>query len=294
MLEEVAHTARADADEHFHKVRARNREERHVCLARDGLCKKRFARAGRANQKRTFRELRADGGVFLRVMKEVDDLDERFLRLVLTGHVCKGHTGLLFHVDLRLALTDAAEAAAHLLRHAAHEKREQRVHKHNRQHPRDEERHDRADLLGKVTVIFDVCRVELIGQRGCVLIGNEAGIIEPLLALGFFGLIFCEDDDAVVRLELYLADLPGGEELLEFRIGDLREIGVGDGGIQGVDQKRRNQRRDDQDNNPPCFPVFVVAAGLRLIRLAAVGVVAQNGTCFLWEIPKPRTKRGLF
>ena len=49
LLEEVAHAARADADEHFHKVRARNREERHVCLARDGLCKKRFARAGRAD-----------------------------------------------------------------------------------------------------------------------------------------------------------------------------------------------------------------------------------------------------
>ena len=227
-------------------------------------------------------------------MKEVDDLDERFFRLVLTGHVRKRYAGLLFHVDLRLALADAAETAAHLLRHAAHEKREQRVHKHHRQHPRDEERHDRADLLGKVTVIFDVCRVELIGQRGCVLIGNEAGIIEPLLALGLFGLVFRENDDAVVRLELHLADLPGGEKLLEFRIGDLREIGVGDGGIQGVDQKRRNQRRDDQDNNPPCFPVFVVAAGLRLIRLAAVGVVAQNGTCFLWEIPKPRTKRGLF
>ena len=40
--------------------------------------------------------------------------------------------------------------------------------------------------------------------------------------------------------------------------------------------------------------VFVITAGLRLIRLAAVGVVAQNGTCFLWEIPKPRMKRGLF
>src|SRR5450756_155077 len=35
LLEHVAHAARADADEHFHEVRTRNGEERHVGFARD-------------------------------------------------------------------------------------------------------------------------------------------------------------------------------------------------------------------------------------------------------------------
>ena len=35
-LEEVAHTARADADEHLHEVRARHRQEGHACLAGHG------------------------------------------------------------------------------------------------------------------------------------------------------------------------------------------------------------------------------------------------------------------
>ena len=44
-------------------------------------------------------------------MQEVDDLDEGFLRLVLTGDVGKGDAGGFFHVDLRVGLADAAEAA---------------------------------------------------------------------------------------------------------------------------------------------------------------------------------------
>ena len=227
-------------------------------------------------------------------MEEVNDFDERFFCLVLTGNVCKGDAGLLFHVDLRLALADAAETAAHLLRHAAHEKRKQRIHEHNRQHPRDEEGNDGADLLGELAVIFDVCRFELIGQRGCVLIRNQARVVKPLLALRLFCLVLCENDNAVVRLELDLADLIACEQLLELGVGDLREIGVGDGGIEGIDQQRRNQRRHDQHNNPPGFPVFVVVSGLRTFRLAAVGVVTQNGTCFLLGNPKSRARRGVF
>ena len=33
LLKQIAHTRRAHADIHFHKIRAGNREKRHVCLA---------------------------------------------------------------------------------------------------------------------------------------------------------------------------------------------------------------------------------------------------------------------
>ena len=39
LLEQIAHAAGADADEHLHEVRARDGEERHACLARDGLAR---------------------------------------------------------------------------------------------------------------------------------------------------------------------------------------------------------------------------------------------------------------
>ena len=115
LLEQIAHTARADADEHLHEVRAGDREERHVCLTGDGLCKQCFARARRADEQRALRQLRADGGVFLRIVQKVNDLDERFLCLILSGHIRECHAGLLFHIDLGLALADPAESA-----HAAH------------------------------------------------------------------------------------------------------------------------------------------------------------------------------
>ena len=40
LFEQVAHAARAHADEHFHEVRAGNRKERHVGFAGDGSRKR--------------------------------------------------------------------------------------------------------------------------------------------------------------------------------------------------------------------------------------------------------------
>ena len=108
---EVAHAARADAHEHLHKAGAGDGEERHVRFTRDRLGEQRFARARRADEQRAARQLRADVGILLGIVQEVDDLDEGFLRLVLTGDVGKGDAGGFFHVDLRVGLADAAEAA---------------------------------------------------------------------------------------------------------------------------------------------------------------------------------------
>ena len=96
-------------------------------------------------------------------MQEIDDLDERFLGLVLTGNVGKRDAGGLFHVDLGLALADtadAADAAAHFLRQAAHQQAEQRIHDDNRQQPCDDKGHDGAGLLDDLGVVFHALRVE--------------------------------------------------------------------------------------------------------------------------------------
>src|SRR5437773_8786127 len=54
LLEHVADTRRADADEHFDEIRAANGEERDVCFARDRARQQRLARAGRANHQNAF------------------------------------------------------------------------------------------------------------------------------------------------------------------------------------------------------------------------------------------------
>ena len=275
LLEQIAHAACADADEHFHEIGAGNGEERNACLARDGLGQKCLAGARRADQQRTLRELCADGGVFLRVMQEIDDLDKRFLGLVLSGNVRKRDAGGLFHIDLGLALADTADAAAHALRHAAHEKAEQGVHDDDRQQPCDDKGHDGAGLLDDLGVVFHALRVEPVFQIVIRNVGDIAGVIKPLLRRRLLGLVARQDDHAV-GLELQLGDLVLVEIRLELVIGDLRQIRVGNGRIERIDKQRRDQRRDHQEYDPSALPSIVAVLRLIVLRFFVFGVVIQE------------------
>ena len=285
LLEQIAHAARADADEHLDEIGAGDGEERHAGLARDGLGQQRLAGARRADEQRALGQLCADGGIFLRVMQEVDDLDERFLGLVLSGDVGKRDAGGLFHIDLGLALADAADAAAHALGHAAHQQAEQGVHDDDRQQPCDDKGHDGAGLLNDLGVVDDALLVQLRLELGIIVVGDDAGVVHPLLRSGLFGLLPRQDDDPV-RLELQLRDLVLVEILLKFVVRDLRQIGVGDGGIDGIDEQRGNERRDHQKDDPSALPSIVAVLRLIVLRLFALGVVIQKRTFFLrktWE-----------
>src|SRR5207253_9881745 len=87
LLEEIAHAARAHADEHLDEVRAGDAEERHARLARDGAREQRLARDGRAHQQNALRDAAAELGELLRVLEELDDLFQLVLRLVDAGDV---------------------------------------------------------------------------------------------------------------------------------------------------------------------------------------------------------------
>jgi hypothetical protein len=91
LLEEVAHAARADADEHLDEVRARDAEEGHAGLAGDGAREQRLARAGRAHQQHALRDAAAEALELLRVLEERDDLLDLVLGLVDAGDVREGH-----------------------------------------------------------------------------------------------------------------------------------------------------------------------------------------------------------
>ena len=116
LLEQIAHLGRAHAHEHLHKLRAGNGEERHVRLAGHGLGQQRLARAWRADQQRALGQFRADLGIALRVVEEIDDLGQRLLGLVLAGDVVKGDARLFLADDFGVGLAKAhGVLAAHAL-----------------------------------------------------------------------------------------------------------------------------------------------------------------------------------
>ena len=88
LREQVAHAARADADDRLDELRRRDREERHAGLAGDRPRQQRLARC-RAGPRAARRcgTRRAEARVALGVAQEVDDLDQLVLGLVDPGHV---------------------------------------------------------------------------------------------------------------------------------------------------------------------------------------------------------------
>ena len=219
-------------------------------------------------------------------MQEVDDLDKRFLCLVLTGDVGKRDAGGLFHIDLGLALADAADAAAHFLRQAAHQQAEQRIHDDDRQQPCDDKGHDGAGLLDDLGVVCHALRVEPVLQIVIRNVGDIAGVVQPLLRRRLLGFVARQDDHAV-RLEFQLGDLIFIQILLELIVGDLRQIRVGNGRIERIDKQRRDQRRDHQEHDPASLPSVVAVLRLIVLRFFVFGVVIQKThlpSVKTWEI----------
>jgi hypothetical protein len=82
LLEEVAHSRRADADDHLDELRGAHGEERHPGLAGDRLRQQGLPGARRADQQHTLRRAPAQPSVLLRVLQEIHDLDQLVLRFV--------------------------------------------------------------------------------------------------------------------------------------------------------------------------------------------------------------------
>src|ERR1700722_19891985 len=71
LFKQIAHAAVAHAHKHLHKVRTRNREERNVCLARDGARQQSFAGSRRANQQNALGNAPAQLLEILRLAQEL-------------------------------------------------------------------------------------------------------------------------------------------------------------------------------------------------------------------------------
>ena len=146
LVEHVADTRCADADEHLDEVRTGDREERHVGLAGDGARQQRLAGAGRADQQHAARNLAAEPLELLRIAQELDDFLEILLGLVDAGDVLEGDAAMRLGQKLGLRLAEAHGAAGPRL-HLAHEEYPDAEDQHHRQ-PGDQVAEDRIGAVG--------------------------------------------------------------------------------------------------------------------------------------------------
>ena len=95
-------------------------------LAGHRLGQKSLTGSGRAYKKGSLGQFCADLGVLARVVKEVHNLRQRFLGLVLSRHILKGNACLLLDVHLGIALAHAHDSAsAHALHGKIHEEQQE-------------------------------------------------------------------------------------------------------------------------------------------------------------------------
>ena len=197
-------------------------------LASHGLGQQRLAGAWRADQQRALGQFRADLGIALRIVEEIDDLSERLLGLVLAGDVVKGDARLFLADDLGVGLAKAhGVLAAHALLQAAHQQVARAEDDAVGKHPAQQDLHQRRGLLDDLRFKGDFGMVEQALRE--VVVRPGAGAVDALRALHFGE----EEDGAagvVQRHFAHFAVVQHGEELV---IGDLRH------------PRLREQRKDE-------------------------------------------------
>ncbi len=172
LLEQVAHAARAHADEHFHEVRTGDREERHAGFAGDGARQQRLAGSRRADQQHAFGNAAAQFLELLRLAQELDNLLQFFLGLFHAGHVLERDLLLLRGMQARAALAEAQRLVAAALHLAHHENPE------SDQHDKRRGVHQDGNPVAGILVL-DRGRHAFIVQHvvKCGVVGRYGGVI---------------------------------------------------------------------------------------------------------------------
>ena len=112
LLEEVAHSRRAHADEHLDEVAAADGEERRFGFTGHGAGQEGLAGAGRSDEQHAFGDARAQLPVSLRIFEEVHHFLQLEFGLVATGHVVEGDSGVFVHDESGATLADAQDGFA--------------------------------------------------------------------------------------------------------------------------------------------------------------------------------------
>src|SRR3954447_15527262 len=234
-----------------------------------------FPRARRAVEQHAARDARTEAHVLLRVLEEVDDLDQLALGLVDPGHVVErdavGLTGR--HAPRGRAPEAAQDAPGAAARLPAHEPDEQADEQDRRAEAEEQRREERAAAVDRLGVDDDALGLELLGQVRRVDERRDLGLEEVdagrllLARRREVGLLL---EVALDRLALRgdLLDVAGLDLLeKERRVGDLRAL------RRAVEDERRDEVQDEQrddQRDPAAAAREHRRLGLRR-RAAAVG-----------------------
>ena len=239
LVEQVAHAARADADEHLDELGAGDAEERHAGLTRDGASHQGLAGAGRPDEQHAAGDARAERVELLGELQELDDLLELGLGLVDAGHVRERDDGLVAEEHARPALAEAERLVIGALRLAHHEEDEATD---------DEQRQDRGQQQPEPRGVGCRRRGEHDGRR--VLAALLGRLLDVAVDVGQDR----RDVDGV--LVGALLDRQGGAllgHLLDLSAGDVAEelrIACGDGRRARRDPGEQQRcRPHDQDQH---------------------------------------------
>ena len=111
LLEQVADTAGADADEHLHEVRAGDGQEPDAGLAGDGAGEQRLAGPRRTDEEHPLGDTGADLAEAVGHAQEVDDLGDLLLDAFVAGDVGERRRRAVGRVRLRSAAADRHHVA---------------------------------------------------------------------------------------------------------------------------------------------------------------------------------------
>ncbi|CRQ89159.1 hypothetical protein PAERUG_P45_London_17_VIM_2_12_12_02414 [Pseudomonas aeruginosa] len=176
LVEHVADTGSAHADEHLDEVGTGNGEERHLGFAGDGLGQQGLAGAGRADHQHAARDTAAQALELARIAKELDQLADLLLGLVAAGDVSEGGLDLVLGQQARLALAEAHRAAATAAAtlHLAHEEHEDGD-DHQDREAGDQQLGPDALLFGLLALDHDVV-VDQVADQAVVLDRRADGL----------------------------------------------------------------------------------------------------------------------
>ena len=188
-------------------------------------------------------ECAPEPSILLRILEEIDDLNQLRLGFIDASDIGKGHASVLLHEYLGTALADAQEAThALLLGEAAEQEEPDAEEGHRRQNPGE---HITQPGAFHHPRIGHVVLGQPLGQVGFDTGGHDGGLAPAVRRFQVPG-------DRAVRHQ-HFGDAPLGQRLLEFAVGHGLD---GLGRLPVVLQRQQQQAGDDPVAYVPLIFLF--------------------------------------
>src|SRR5690606_8695261 len=215
-------------------------EEGHRRLAGNSLGQQCLAGARWADQQHALGNARPEPSILLRILEEVDDLNQLRLGFINASDIGKGHAGILLHEYLCTALANAQEAPHALFLSEASEQEEPDP-------KEDYARQNRRQDVAQPGAFHHAGVGHAILRQAIRQIGFDAGGHDRRLATAVRR--FQAPGDRAVRHQ-YFGDTPFRQRLLEFTVW------YGLDRLSGLPVALQHQQQQDRDDPVTDIPLI--------------------------------------